>query len=224
MLLPAAILALAQQCSPGVAPTTMATLVAAESSGNPYAIGVVGAQLVSQPGSKEEALSTAKSLLEQGANISVGLGQVNIKNFPGLGLTLDQAFEPCPNLTASSKVLSDCYARAIDQMGAGQEALKAAFSCYYSNNFSRGYETEGKAGSSYVMKIALNNEKLASVPAIGFKPEDVQEVQPQPKSTDVKPASPVKALEDGTKGSQQPNSTDDSMSWDVLGDFHTQSK
>ena len=202
----------------------MATLVQAESSGNPYAIGVVGAQLVSQPATKEEALSAAKSLLEQGANISVGLGQVNMKNFSGLGLTLDQAFEPCSNLRASGKVLSDCYARASEQMGAGQEALKAAFSCYYSNNFSRGYETEGKAGSSYVMKIALNNEKLASVPAIGFKPQDVQEVEPQPKNSDSKPAASVKALEDGNKIPQQPNSTDDSMSWDVLGDFHTQSK
>ena len=202
----------------------MATLVASESSGNPYAIGVVGAQLVSQPTSKEEALSAAKSLLEQGANISVGLGQVNVRNFSGLGLTLEKAFEPCPNLTASSKVLGDCYARASDQMGQGQEALKAAFSCYYSNNFSRGYEKEGKAGSSYVMKIALNNERLNTVPAIGFKPQDVQEVDAQPKTADAKPAAPVKALEDGKTDPQKPNSTDDSMSWDVLGDFHTQSK
>jgi type IV secretion system protein VirB1 len=205
----------------------MATLVDAESSGNPYAIGVVGAQLVSQPESKEQALATAKSLLEQGANISVGLGQVNANNFAGLGLTLDQAFEPCPNLAASSKVLGDCYARASEEMGAGQEALKAAFSCYYSNNFSRGYVKEGKEGkpgSSYVMKIALNNEKLNSVPAIGFKPQDVKEVDPQPKNADGKPAAPVKALEDGKNESPKSNSTDESMSWDVLGDFHSQSK
>jgi len=224
MLLPAAILALAQQCSPSVAPSTMATLVEAESSGNPYAIGVVGAQLVSQPESKEQALSVAKSLLEQGANISVGLGQVNIKNFTGLGLTLDQAFEPCPNLTASSQVLGDCYARASEQMGAGQEALKAAFSCYYSNNFSRGYEREGKPGSSYVMKIALNNEKLTSVPEIGFKPQDIKEVDAQPKTPDGKPTTPTKALEDGNGASQKPKPADDSMSWDVLGDFSNQSK
>lgn len=219
MLLPSAILALAQQCAPSVAPSTMATLIASESSGNPNAIGVVGMELVSQPKSREEAISVAKSLLAKGANISVGLGQLNKNNFPGLGLTLEKAFEPCANLAGSAQILGTCYARYAEQMGEGQKALAAAFSCYYSNNGTRGYQKEGPNQPSYVMKIAMNSEKLKGVPAIEFKPEDIKEVDAPTKTAD-KNAAPVKAMEDGNpKSQEQAKAANESMSWDVLGDF-----
>lgn len=225
MLLPSAVLSLAQLCAPNVAPSTMAALVQSESSGNPYAIGVVGRTLDAQPRTKEEAVETANALIQQGENISLGLAQVNIKNFKGLGLTVNEAFEPCANLQAGSKVLSDCYRRYIGTKGEGQGALQDAFSCYYSNNDSRGYEKEGKRGDSYVMRIAMNNEKLTAVPAIQFKPEDVKEVEPQQKTAANDNATPAKALETGKPGDDTKTSApDESMSWDVLGDFSNQSK
>ncbi|WP_181264378.1 lytic transglycosylase domain-containing protein [Pseudomonas aeruginosa] len=224
MLVQAAILTLAQQCAPNVAPHTMDTLVQAESSGNPYAIGVVGMELVDQPKTKEEAIATAKSLMAQGAQISGGLGQVFMGNWEKLGLTVETVFEPCPNLKASGDVLSDCYNRAIPDMGEGQSALQAAFSCYYSNNFSRGFVKESPTQPSYVMRIAQNSEKIKGVPAVEFKPSDIKEVDPgnKPQPT---PAKPVKALEEfhgeekKQPESEEPKAEDDSMSWDVLGDF-----
>ena len=222
MLLPAAILALAQQCAPSVAPSTMATLIASESSGNPYAIGVVGMELVSQPKSRDEAISLATSLLARGENISVGLGQLNKNNFAGLGLTLEKAFEPCANLAGSAKILGDCYARYAGQMGEGQKALAASFSCYYSNNGTRGYQKEGPNQSSYVMKIAMNSEKIKGVPEIKFKPEDIKEVD-APKKTDVKETASIQAMEDGNPtDKEKAKPVDESMSWDVLGDFQQQ--
>lgn len=225
MLLPSAVLSLAQLCAPNVAPSTMAALVQSESSGNPYAIGVVGRTLASQPRTKAEAVETANALIQQGENISLGLSQVNIKNFKGLGITVPEAFEPCANLQAGSKVLSECYHRYSKMKGEGQGALQDALSCYYSNNDTRGYQKEGKRGDSYVMRIAVNNEKITAVPAIQFKPEDVKEVDAKEKTAANDNATPAKALETGNPKEDTTTSTpDESMSWDVLGDFSNHSK
>lgn len=219
MLLQAAILTLAQQCAPNVEPSTMAALVASESSGNPYAIGVVGMDLIDQPKTKDEALMTAKALLERGANISVGLGQINKNNFKGLGLTLEEAFEPCPNLRAGGQVLGDCYARAVKEMGEGQAALQAAFSCYYSNNFTRGFVKEGEDRPSYLMMIAENNERVNGVPAIEFKPSDINEVDPSQSTTKnvAQPTEKTTAIIEIQE--RTPEQQEDPMSWDVLGEF-----
>lgn len=220
MLLKATLLSLAQQCAPNVAPHTLDTLVLSESSGNPYAIGVVGMELVDQPQTKEEAIAAAQSLIKEGALFSAGLGQVYVKNWERLGLTAETVFEPCANLKATSSILSNCYERASTQMGEGQKALQAAFSCYYSNNFSRGFVKEPGNRPSYLMQIAQNSEKLRDVPAVEFKPSDIKEVDPEQKSTP-QTQEPAKALEQFKEVKKESESEpDDSMSWDVLGDFH----
>ena len=50
-----------------------------------------------------------------------------------------QAFQPCPNLQAGSRILNECYQRAGD--------WGRAFSCYYSGNFTTGYR------HGYVQKV-----------------------------------------------------------------------
>lgn len=221
MLGQAAIFALIQQCAPDIAPHTMASLIATESSGNPYAIGVVGHHLVDQPQTLEGALVAATALLEQGANISVGLGQINKNNFKGLDLTLEQAFDPCANLAASSTVLTNCYVRATKEMGEGQPALQAAFSCYYSNNFSRGFIKEAEDKPSYLTMIASNSDRLKAVPEIQFSPTDISEVDPgnpNPQPQTATPTNPINAIEDFT----QTSDTDEKAPehWDVLGEFN----
>jgi len=220
MLLPTAIFALAQQCAPSVDAQTMSTLITSESGGNPYAIGVVGMHLDQQPSSLNEAVEVAKSLIEKGANISVGLGQINQGNWSRYGLTLESAFDQCGNVSVSSQILSDCYSRASSEMGEGQEALKAAFSCYYSNNFTRGFVIESNSQPSYVKKIAINNEKLKNVPEIQFKANEIKEVQPN-QQTNTKPAKVISALESetGTPAEGAEKTDDKLLSWDVLNDF-----
>ena len=48
-------LVMIEECSPNVHPTTMQTLIQTESSGNPYAIGVVGLDLANQPETEGES-------------------------------------------------------------------------------------------------------------------------------------------------------------------------
>lgn len=224
MLEQAAVIALAQQCAPYVAPHSMGTLVQAESSGNPYEIGVVGMQLVKKPQSQEEAVSTAKSLMAQGARISAGLGQIYMGNWEVLGLTVETVFDPCTNLKASAQVLGDCYSRASEAFGEGQTALQAAFSCYYSNNFSRGFMKESPTQSSYVMHIAKNSEKLKGVPEIQFKPSDIKEAPPKENATsDTKPVQALETIQQETKKEEKPEEAEKpagKLSWDVLGDFN----
>lgn len=148
------LLSLLLACAPLVSPATAHALVAVESAGNPYAIGVVGAQLQRQPRDRAEALATARALAADGLDFSVGLAQINVRNFRRLGLTLKTAFDPCTNLGAMQTVLVECFdrahtapaARAAD---ARQHRLRRALSCYYSGDFATGFE------HGYVRRVAL---------------------------------------------------------------------
>ena len=133
-------------CAPLIAPGTAQALIATESGGNPYAIGVVAGRLVRQPANLSEAVATARALDAAGHNFSVGLGQINKANFSKYGLTLETAFDPCKNLQAMQDILVDCFDRAARRAQA-QTALRQAFSCYYSGNFQAGFE------HGYVRKV-----------------------------------------------------------------------
>lgn len=119
----------------------MRHIVHVESSANPFAIGVVGAQLVRQPKTLEEAVATAKMLESGGYNYSLGAAQVNRVNFRKYGLdTHEKAFDLCTNLAAGASILASCYASAGGNWG-------KAFSCYYSGDFVTGFR------NGYVQKI-----------------------------------------------------------------------
>jgi type IV secretion system protein VirB1 len=129
-----------ETCAPThIARETVAMIIKTESSGNPWAIGVVGGRLVRQPATKEEAVVTAEALKEQGWNYSVGAMQINQSNFARYGLTLSQAFDICENIRVGSAILKECYDRALPKYESEQVALRAALSCYYSGNFSTGF-------------------------------------------------------------------------------------
>ena len=133
-------------CAPLIAPGTAQALIATESGGNPYAIGVVAGSLVRQPANLSEAVATARALDATGHNYSVGLGQINKTNFSKYGMTLETAFDPCTNLQAMQGILGDCFDRAARRADA-QNALRQAFSCYYSGNFQTGFD------HGYVRKV-----------------------------------------------------------------------
>lgn len=161
---------LAAECAPDVHPTTLKGVVSTESSWNPYAIGVVGGRLDRQPRSLAEAVATARELERQGFNFSMGLGQVNRYNLSKYGETYETVFEPCRNLKAGSAILKDCFQRAKAQIGDDQQALRAAFSCYYSGNFTRGFRPDKAGQPSYVQKVVANAtgtaEPIPVVPAV----------------------------------------------------------
>lgn len=139
--------AVAAQCAPAVAVSTLRALVQVESSFNPYAIGVVGGALSRQPRNLLEAISTVKRLQAQNIKFSAGMAQIYVMNWPTYRLDYESVFDPCANLRAAQGILSECYTRAAGASGDEQFALHKALSCYYSNNFVTGFK------DGYVQKV-----------------------------------------------------------------------
>lgn len=153
----------------------MQHVVNVESGSNPYAIGVVGARLERQPQNLDEAVATVRMLESQGYNFSLGVAQVNRYNLAKYGLdSYDKAFDTCSNLVAGSRILAQCYAQSGGDWG-------KSFSCYYSGNFTKGYD------DGYVQKIYDSINRSASSSALPAQPIPVQMVRtskPVPMSSE----------------------------------------
>ncbi len=174
---------LSQTCAPTIHKDTMAALVSVESGYNPYAIGVVKGRLSRQPRNIDEALGVVEDLEGQGMNYSLGLSQVNKHNLQKYGLDATSAFDPCTNLIAGSKILSECYTRARSNGLDEQSAVRAALSCYYSGNFTTGFRhgyvqnvvaRAGKVDTGTPIRIIKNG----SAPAVPKSGKNKRESEP----------------------------------------------
>ncbi|MCA8270400.1 lytic transglycosylase domain-containing protein [Burkholderia vietnamiensis] len=143
--------ALIQQCAPGVGPVTMAAIVRTESGGVPWRIGdnTTGSSYTLP--TKEAAVARATELTNAGHDLDMGLGQINSRNLKGLGLTIEQVFEPCTNLGAAARILTWGYQRAVKVHGPGQEALLAAISTYNTGSLTAGFS------NGYVRTVTSNS-------------------------------------------------------------------
>ena len=174
----------------------MRHVVQVESSANPFAIGVVGAQLVRQPKTLGEAVATAKMLESGGYNYSLGAAQVNRVNFRKYGLdSHEKAFDFCTNLAAGASILAGCYTSAGGDWG-------KAFSCYYSGNFVTGFRT------GYVQKvfdsISRGQTVADALPAIGAIPLRAASALPPTTA----PAAAMPAAPAGSRAeAEQPTTT-----------------
>jgi type IV secretion system protein VirB1 len=183
-------------------------LVSTESAGNPCAIGVVGGRLGRQPSNLAEALATARALKKQGFNFSMGLGQVDRYKFTRYGETYEALFEPCRNLRAAGAILKACFQRTKARIGDDQRALRAAFSCYYSGNLTRGFQPDEAGQQSYVQKVVANAtaapQPILIVPAV------------QPESIDK--ALPVRPTDRPSAHAKQVNRTVAPVQWVIFAD------
>lgn len=156
----ASILALAMACAPGVAPTTIEAIIDVESKGNVLAIGVNrGGRLSRQPANYAEAVAWAEWLLNSGKNFDAGLMQINSTNWRRLGLTPQNVFDPCTNVRAGARILTDNYVNAARSLGPGRNALLAALSAYNTGNRTAGFR------NGYVAKVNNAAARKAGVPA-----------------------------------------------------------
>ena len=183
---------LSQACAPNVHKDTMAALVSVESSFNPFAVGVVNGKLSRQPKNINEALDVVSELEGQGMNYSLGLSQVNKHNLQKYGLDAASAFDPCTNLIAGSKILSECYARARSNGLDEQSAVRAALSCYYSGNFTTGFRhgyvqnvvaRAGKGDTETPIRI-IKNGPTPAVPKSGKNKRESETVTEARRESD----------------------------------------
>ena len=184
-----AMLALAQDCAPAVAPETLLSVAKVESGFDPLAIGVNGPPPRSlRPTTRADAVRTAARLIASGVSVDLGLAQINSRNLEWLGLTLEDAFDPCRNLEAAAKVLATNYRNA----SAGREpqaALRVALSVYNTGSRTR--------GGAYVGKVARAAEHI--VPAL-----------------QVSDSAPATSEATATQASITPSAEAVSPAWDVF--------
>ena len=145
----AAILGLASQCAPNVAPQTVVAIVQTESRGDPLTLNVNGARQPAQQLNVADAAATARRYVAAGYSVDLGLGQINSRNMRKLGLTWETVFDPCTNIAALGQILSENY-RAVADGRHPQTALRLALSMYNTGSPSRGFR------NGYVAKVVGN--------------------------------------------------------------------
>ena len=145
----AAILGLASQCAPNVAPQTVAAIVQTESQGYPFALNVNGSRQPARQMNAAAAAATAKRYVAAGYSVDLGLGQINSRNMRRLGLTWETVFDPCTNIAALGQVLSQNY-QSVAGGRHPQTALRLALSMYNTGSTSRGFR------NGYVAKVVGN--------------------------------------------------------------------
>lgn len=175
------LLALSAACAPMVAPQTLLSVVKAESGFDPLTIGVNGARpRALHPASASEAVRRAGALIAAGASVDLGVGQINSRNLQPLGLSLEDAFDPCRNLAAAARLLAADYAAAAPGLDR-QAALRVALSLYNTGDARRGFR------NGYVRKIGAAAQYV--VPAIAAagaaQPARLDQATPEPAAWDV---------------------------------------
>lgn len=147
---------LASQCAPSVAPQTLAAVALAESGFDPLAIGVNGPKpLRLRPASAPDAIRLADTLQAEGANLDLGLAQINSANLGRLGLTLATSFDPCRSLAAAATLIRTGYMRAGPRAGSEQPALWSSLSLYNTGDPQRGFR------NGYVAKVLAAAGRLS---------------------------------------------------------------
>ncbi|MBN8744560.1 MAG: lytic transglycosylase domain-containing protein [Thiomonas arsenitoxydans] len=142
--------ALLYECAPAIAPVTMAAIVQQESGGNPLALHDNTTGRSYRPASHADAAQLARDLVAQGHSVDIGLAQINSRNLQGLGMTVDQALQPCENLRAAQSVLLDGWKRSGD--------LRATLSAYNTGKL------DGSTGAGYGASVF--DKAGVTVPAI----------------------------------------------------------
>lgn len=159
--------ALVKECVPDAPFTTLRAIATVEPGYSPFAISINNPDkaasalglaegtiaLTRQPTSVQEAVSWAKWLLARRLTVSIGPLHVNVEHLLRLGLSLEQAFDPCTNLRAGWTILNDKYRRAAAVLGKGQLALHVALSSYNSGSLTFGFE------NGYVEKVLASGSR-----------------------------------------------------------------
>lgn len=173
-------------CAPHVAPATLASIIRVESSGNPIAINVNTIRgrpryPVPRIQSAAHGATVARHAISQGYNVDLGLMQVNSRNLPNLGYSVEQMLsDQCLNIKAGAQILTDNYARAARERGHGQDALLAALSAYNTGNFQNGFR------NGYIARyFSGSSVSFRSVQASTAAPQEEGPPPPNPFTSDI---------------------------------------
>ncbi|OOG75096.1 hypothetical protein B0E45_04515 [Sinorhizobium sp. A49] len=112
--MPAPFVELAETCAPAMPSELLAAIASLESGMAPLSIRInsdypPGAR----PGNVREATQAATALIAKGQSVDLGLGGISPFDLATMGMSIADAFDPCQNLKATARLLSQYRAAAI---------------------------------------------------------------------------------------------------------------
>ncbi|MDE2240531.1 MAG: lytic transglycosylase domain-containing protein [Rhodospirillales bacterium] len=121
--------ALAARCAPAVPERVLRGVARTESDFYPWMLHDNSTPVSVSPASLANAEAQATAWIAEGHSVDLGLMQINNANLPALGMTIDQALDPCASLAGGAAVLRAAY--GTDPVRTGQQAtLLRALSIY----------------------------------------------------------------------------------------------
>jgi type IV secretion system protein VirB1 len=158
----AAVMTLSQQCAPGIAIEALVPQLQVESHFDPLAIDINNGPVV-HARSLPEAVAIASRYIQAGYSVDLGIAQINSRNLSRLGLTIEQAFDPCRSLAAAQVVLSAFWTNAAPTRS-NVDAISTTWSLYNSGSTSRGFRNGyvGKVWSAAADLVPQMRVMLAS--------------------------------------------------------------
>ena len=139
----------------------MAAVVKQESGGQPWVVNNNTTRKSVAFRSKAAAVAAVVAAVGRGESVDMGLVQINSKNLPSLGLSVEHVFDPCTNIAAGASILAAGYGRT--------GSLGGALSMY---NTGRPDSTIGAAyarkvfGQAGVQVPAIPGGQLAKLPKL----------------------------------------------------------
>jgi type IV secretion system protein VirB1 len=181
--------ALAARCAPSVPEWMLSAVARTESNFHPWILHDNTARVSDDPPSLTAAKTEAAAWMATGHSVDLGLMQINNSNLPALGMTVDDALDPCASLAAGAAVLRAAYGAGPVKDGQ-QAALLMALSIYNTGSPLKGIM------NGYARSVMRN---ASAIPVSAYLPITASTAAP-----DMPPAWDVSATGDYTQAHGAP--------------------
>ena len=163
--------ALAARCAPAVPERVLRGVARTESDFYPWRLHDNSTHLSASPASLANAEAQATAWIAEGHSVDLGLMQINNANLPALGMTIDQALDPCASLAGGAAVLRAAY--GTDPVRTGQQAtLLMALSIYNTGSPLKGIL------NGYARRVMRHADEAASGLPVPLLPPANEPVMP----------------------------------------------
>lgn len=155
----------ASSCAPEAAVSTLRAVAAVESNFEPWAVRDNTTHEAWKPPTLAAAIALAKTRLRKSHSVDLGIMQINSENLAALGMTIDDALDPCRSLKAGARILSDAYAKgetAADRQAAVLIALSRYNTGRALDGLANGYVGQVLSASSDPAKSISGRSHLVN--------------------------------------------------------------
>lgn len=164
--------ALAFRCAPNVPEWVLGAVARTESNFYPWQLHDNTARVSSDPPSLQAAEAEAAAWLAAGHSVDLGLMQINSGNLPALGMTVNEALDPCASLAAGAAVLRAAFGGGPVKVGQ-QAALLMALSIYNTGSPLKGIM------NGYARRVMGNASAVpAAAPLVQAAPANAPDMPP----------------------------------------------